>query len=71
MQIFDIDERSKWDDEVVGHWEKDYRMLEELQGRDVTNFDGFGQRQPDQRKICGEPKKYFTTSLKQSIEKIR
>ncbi len=42
MHILDIGERSKWDDEVLGHWEKDFRWLEELQGRVVTHFDGFG-----------------------------
>jgi len=71
MQILDIDERSKWDDEVVGHWEKDFRMLGELQGRGVTIFNGFGHRELDQKKICGEQKNHFTTSLKWSNEKIR
>ena len=41
LQILDVVERSKWDDEVLGHWEKDFRWLEELQGRGVTNFNGF------------------------------
>ncbi len=41
LQILDIAERSKWDDEVLGHWEEDFRWLEELQGRGVTTFNGF------------------------------
>ncbi len=41
LQILDIAERSKWDDEVLGHWEEDFRWLEALQGRGVTNFNGF------------------------------
>ncbi len=41
LQILDIAQRSKWDDEVLGHWEKDFRYLEELQVRGVTNFNGF------------------------------
>ena len=41
LQILDIAERSKWDGEVVGHWKKNVRWLEELQGCGATNFNGF------------------------------
>jgi hypothetical protein len=41
LQILDIAERSKCDDEVLDHWVKDFRWLEELQGRGVTNYNGF------------------------------
>ena len=41
QQVLDIAERSKWNDEVVGQWEKDFKWLDELQSRGVTNFEGF------------------------------
>ena len=54
LQILDIDERSIWDDEVVGHWKKTSDGLKNYKDVESQTSTDFGQRQPDQRKICGE-----------------
>ncbi len=54
LHILDIVERSKWDDEVwvIGKKTSDgLKNYKDVESQPSTNFD---QRQPDQRKNCGE-----------------